>query len=109
MGLFDKLKAAVQKTRDILRTDVRDLFKAGVILDEEKLEEFHRGLIHTDMGVVAAKALVDEIRAKCGGRTVQPSEIWDTVRHKLIYQLGLLSLFFKKPLFIYCQLSSKVA
>ena len=83
MGLFDKLKAAVQKTRDILRTDVRDLFKAGVILDEEKLEEFHRGLIHTDMGVVAAKALVDEIRAKCGGRTVQPSEIWDTVRHKL--------------------------
>ena len=83
MGLFDKLKAAVQKTRDILRTDVRDLFKTGVILDEVKLEEFHRGLIHTDMGVVAAKALVDEIRAKCGGRTVQPLEIWDTVRAKL--------------------------
>ncbi len=83
MGLFDKLKAAVQKTRDILRTDVRDLFKSGVILDEVKLEEFHRGLIHTDMGVLAAKALVDEIRAKCGGRTVQPGEIWDTVRAKL--------------------------
>lgn len=83
MGLFDKLKAAVQKTRDLLRTDVRDLFKAGVILDEEKLEEFHRGLIGTDMGVLAAKAIVDEIRLKCGGRTVQPNEIWDTVRSKL--------------------------
>lgn len=83
MGLFDKLKSAVQKTRDLLRTDVRDLFKTGVILDEEKLEEFNRGLIHTDMGVVAAKAIVDEIRTKCGGRTVQPHEIWETVRNKL--------------------------
>jgi len=28
MGLFDKLKRGLQKTKDILRTDVRDLFKA---------------------------------------------------------------------------------
>lgn len=83
MGLFDKLKAAVQKTREILRTDVRDLFKAGVILDDAKLEEFHRGLIGTDMGVVAAAAIVEELKKQFGGRTVQPNEIWDIVRTKL--------------------------
>lgn len=80
MGLFDKLKGALQKTKDVLRTDVRDLFKAGVILDEPKLEEFHRGLITTDMGVQAAKAIVDELRTRFGGRTVQPDDVWNTVK-----------------------------
>lgn len=83
MGLFDKLKSALTKTKDILRTDVRDLFKAGVILDEAKLEEFHRGLIHTDMGVVAAGAIVEELKKTFGGRTVQPDEIWTVVRNKI--------------------------
>ena len=40
MGLFDNLKSALKKTKDVLRTDVRDLLKAGEILDEQKLEEF---------------------------------------------------------------------
>jgi fused signal recognition particle receptor len=83
MGLFDKLKGALQKTKEVLRTDVRDLFKAGVILDEEKLEEFHRGLIHTDMGVTAATEIIGDLRTKFGGRTVQPNEIWTVVKDRL--------------------------
>jgi fused signal recognition particle receptor len=83
MGLFDKLKSALVKTKDVLRTDVRDLFKAGVILDDQKLEEFHRGLIHTDMGVAAASAIVEELKKQSGGRTVHPPEIWNVVRTKL--------------------------
>lgn len=83
MGLFDKLKSALTKTKDILRTDVRDLFKTGVILDDEKLEEFHRGLIHTDMGVVAASAIVAELKKQFGGRTAMPEDVWNVVRTKL--------------------------
>ncbi len=83
MGLFDRLKSALQKTKDVLRTDVRDLFKAGVILDEERLEEFHRGLITTDMGVAAAGEIVNELRHKWLGRTVQPNEVWETVKNRL--------------------------
>jgi fused signal recognition particle receptor len=83
MGLFDKLKGALKKTKDILRTDVRDLLKKGEILDEQKLEEFHRGLITTDMGVTAATAIVDELREKFGGRTIQPEAIWQVVKDKL--------------------------
>ena len=83
MGLFDKLKSALQKTKDVLRTDVRDLFKAGVILDDEKLEEFHRGLITTDMGVTAAAAIVAELKEKFGGRTVQPEDVWGVVKRQL--------------------------
>jgi fused signal recognition particle receptor len=83
MGLFDKLKGALTKTKDVLRTDVRDLLKAGEILDDEQLEKFHRGLIKTDMGVAAAGEIVDELRTRFGGRTVQPDAIWEIVRNKL--------------------------
>ncbi len=83
MGLFNKLKGALKKTHDVLRTDVRDLFREGVILDEENLERFFRGLVTTDMGVVAAEAIVDELRQKFKGRTVQPDDIWKVVQDKL--------------------------
>jgi fused signal recognition particle receptor len=83
MGLFDKLKQGLQKTKQILQTDVRDLFKAGEILDDSRLEQFEARLIRTDMGVSASDAIVKELREKHGGRTVVVKEIWATVRDKL--------------------------
>jgi fused signal recognition particle receptor len=83
MGLFDKLKQGLQKTKQLLQTDIRDLFKTGEILTEEKLEQFFARLIRTDMGVPAARAIVDELRTKHMGRTVVLDEIWQTVKDKL--------------------------
>ena len=40
MGFFEKLKQGLQRTKQLLQTDVRDLFRSGEILDEEKLEQF---------------------------------------------------------------------
>lgn len=83
MGFFDRIRQGLQKTKKILQTDVRDLFRAGEILNEEQLEQFEARLIQTDMGVVAATAIVDELREKHGGRTVVVDEIWTTVREKI--------------------------
>jgi len=83
MGFFDRLKRGLQKTKDILRTDIRDLFKSGEILDETKLREFHKRLIATDMGVQAANAILAELREKHVGRTVIVEDIWETIRVKL--------------------------
>ena len=83
MGLFDKLKGALQKTKDVLRTDVRDLFKTGVILDEAKLEEFQKGLITTDMGVSASNQIVEDLRKKFLGRTMVLDDVWATVKERL--------------------------
>jgi fused signal recognition particle receptor len=83
MGLFDKLKQGLQKTRTLLNTDVRDLFKSGEILTDQKLQEFYARLIATDMGVVSATAILDELKAKHLGRTVVIDEIWGTIRDKL--------------------------
>ena len=83
MGLFDKLKGALTKTKTLLNTDVRDLFKPGEMLDESKLREFEKKLIESDMGVEAADTIVSELRAKHVGRKIQVDEIWGTVREQL--------------------------
>ena len=83
MALFEKFKSGLQKTRQVLNTDVRDLFRAGAILDEAMLEEFEGRLVRTDMGVEAADEIVAELRAKHLGRTVDPRAIAETVNAKL--------------------------
>lgn len=83
MGLFDRLKSGLQKTRDILRTDVRDLFRAGDILDEGLLEDFEGRLIRTDMGVAAADRITSRLREEHGGRTVDVDAVWETIRSEL--------------------------
>lgn len=83
MGLFDRLKAGLKKTKDILRTDVRDLFKAGDLLDERLLEEFEGRLIRTDMGVAASNRIVSKLREQHGGRTVDVDAVWETIRTQL--------------------------
>ena len=57
MGLFDRLKQGLAKTKQILRTDVRDLFRSGQILDDALLQDFEARLIRTDMGVSAAMGM----------------------------------------------------
>jgi fused signal recognition particle receptor len=57
MGLFDKLKQGLTKTRAILRTDVRDLFRSGEILDDDALESFESRGIKKVMGVAAASSV----------------------------------------------------
>lgn len=83
MGFFGKLKGALKKTTNFLRTDIRDLFKAGEILDETKLLEFEKRLLLTDMGFASTQAIVSEVREHHGGRTVDVDAIWLTIKEKL--------------------------
>ncbi|MBS0201712.1 MAG: signal recognition particle-docking protein FtsY [Planctomycetes bacterium] len=83
MGFFDKLKLGLQRTKQLLQTDIRDLFKSGDILDDNKLEQFEARLIRTDIGVAAAEAIIGELRSKHFGRTVVLHEIWATIKDTL--------------------------
>lgn len=83
MGLFSKLKGALSKTSQLLKTDVRDLFKAGETLDDDRLEQIEAGLIKTDMGVSAAVGIIDELREKHGGRKVVVADVMATVKDNL--------------------------
>ncbi|MGH7127959.1 MAG: signal recognition particle-docking protein FtsY [Planctomycetaceae bacterium] len=83
MPLFDRLKGALQKTKTLLNTDVRDLFRQGEILDESILARFEKNLIETDMGVAAADSIVQELREKHLGRTIVVDELRGTIKQKL--------------------------
>lgn len=84
MGLFDKLKAGLKKTTKLLNTDIRDLFKSqGRLVDEKFLDELFTALVKTDMGVPAAKEIIEEIGVKFRARVVEMSEIVADVKVKL--------------------------
>ncbi|HEX5446977.1 MAG TPA: signal recognition particle-docking protein FtsY [Pirellulales bacterium] len=89
MGLFDKLKAGLQKTTRLLNTDIRDLFKSeGRLVDDAFLDDLLAVLIRTDMGVQSAQQAIAEVRTDYRGRVVHLAEVLDTVKKKL---KGLLS------------------
>lgn len=84
MGLFDKFKQGLKKTKDLLFTDVRDLFKSeGELVDDVLCEKLYARLIRTDMGVKAATELVDTIRTEFRGRVVHLEELVVVLKKKL--------------------------
>lgn len=63
-GFFDKLKRGLSRTRDILTTDVDELFAGNRKIGEELLEELEELLITSDIGVQIAMDLMEKIRKK---------------------------------------------
>jgi len=84
MGLLDKLRQGLKKTTQLLKTDIRDLFKSqGRLVDESFLGELFEILIKTDMGVDPAEAIVAEIRSALQGRVVRMEEVLQRIKEKL--------------------------
>lgn len=84
MGLFDKLKAGLQKTSRLLNTDVRDLFKSeGRLVDDAFLDELMVILVKTDMGVQSAQQIIAEVRGEFRGRVVHLADVLAAVKKKL--------------------------
>jgi fused signal recognition particle receptor len=61
---FDRLKQGLDKTRKLLGTDVTHLFRPGRALDESLYEELEAALLMADVGVTAAAALLQAVRAR---------------------------------------------
>jgi fused signal recognition particle receptor len=84
MGLFEKFKQGLKKTTQLLKTDIRDLFKAdGRLVDEPFLDDLFEKLIKTDMGVAPAEEIVADIRGNLRGRVVSMEEVLGRVKLKL--------------------------
>jgi fused signal recognition particle receptor len=63
-GFFKRLKQGLSKTRDILTTDVDELFTGRRKIDDDLLEELEERLITADIGVRTASELIERIAAK---------------------------------------------
>jgi fused signal recognition particle receptor len=62
MGLFDKLKQALTKTRDTLTEKLAQVFTPGRKLDQKLLQELEDVLLSADVGLETAELLITRLK-----------------------------------------------
>jgi fused signal recognition particle receptor len=84
-GWFKKLRAALQKTNQILQTDIRDLWKSeGRLVDDDFLRELFVILVRTDMGQPTATRIRDRIGREFRGRKVTKEDVLESARSEIL-------------------------
>ena len=84
MGLFDKFKQGLQKTTQLLHTDIRDLFKSqGRLVDDSFHDALFEKMVKIDMGVDAAQEIADEVCETYRARVVEEQEVVNWIKAKL--------------------------
>ena len=73
-GLFSRLKKGLSKTREILTTDIDELFGSKHRIDGDMLEELEELLITSDIGVQTAMDLMENI-TKRASKISNPEEL----------------------------------
>ena len=68
-GFFDRLKKGLERTRDILNTDVEDLARGRRPLKPEDLDAMEEALIASDFGMAATQDAMEVLRDKS-------SQVW---------------------------------
>ncbi len=82
LGLF---KRGLEKTSQLLQTDVRDLFKEGDrLVDDDFLNELFAILVKTDMGAGPAAEIRDKIKADFRSRKIEMADALQTVKDQLL-------------------------
>jgi fused signal recognition particle receptor len=81
--LFTRLKAGLAKTRDILTTDIDDLFSSKKRIDDDMLEELEELLITSDIGVRTAMDLM-KIITKKASKIESPQALKELLRQELL-------------------------
>ncbi len=66
-GFLGRLKKGLSKTRDILTTDIDDLFLGKGNIDDDLLEDLEELLITSDIGVKTSMELIERISKKSSG------------------------------------------
>ncbi len=79
MGLFDRFKKALSKTRDKVVSGFRSALPFGRKIDEAMLNEIHDTMITDDFGPATARRLVDEIREAWKQKEIAESQ--DIIAH----------------------------
>ncbi len=84
-GLLAKMRGGLAKTRKVLNTDIRDLFKGdsdGRLVDDEFLDDLFARLVRTDMGVGPAETIRDDVGKRLRARVVQLDEVLETISNQ---------------------------
>jgi len=88
-GIFTRLRSGLAKTRQILTTDIEDLFQGKHQLDDEMLEEIEELLITSDIGVRTADELISAI-SKSASNITSSEELKAVLKDEILSQLATI-------------------
>jgi fused signal recognition particle receptor len=81
MGLFDKLKQGLKKTKDTVLNQFNNILKAFVRVDEDLLDELEEILIAADVGSGTASAIIESLRIEIKERKLSDgAEVKDALK-----------------------------
>ena len=86
-GLYSRLKKGLAKTREILTTDIDELFSSKSEIDDDMLDELEELLITSDIGVQTAMTLMETIH-KRASKVKEPGDLKNILKQEI---LALLS------------------
>ncbi len=83
-GWFGGLRQGLEKTWQVLNTDIRDLFKQeGRLVDDDFLRDLFAVLVKTDMGVAPAQRIRDRIGSDFRARVVHMPDILEVIKAEI--------------------------
>lgn len=74
MGLFDKLKQGLKKSKDAVLNQIDNVFKAMVRIDEDLLDELEEILIASDVGVKTSGEIIERLRNEIKERRLSDAD-----------------------------------
>jgi fused signal recognition particle receptor len=84
MGIFDKFKQSLTKTRDNITKQIDGLLKFTQKVDEETLEELEELLIYADIGVSVTEKLMDNLRDQIKQKAIRNTdELRDALKSEI--------------------------
>lgn len=81
-GFFKRLKQGLTRTREILTTDIDQLFTGNRKIDDDLLEELEELLITADIGVQTSIGLIENISKKTA-QISGPDQLKDALREEI--------------------------
>ncbi|MCC6408290.1 MAG: signal recognition particle-docking protein FtsY [Planctomycetes bacterium] len=88
MGLFDRLKERLKKTREAISDGITGLFKGGRPIDQALFDELEELLYTSDLGAVAGEVCAELARAHKRGEVKGEDDVRKTLRALLLERLG---------------------
>lgn len=89
MGLFDKIKAGLKKTRDNIGGQIGSMLGAFTKIDDELFEELEELLVMGDVGVSTATKICGELRQRVKDRNISdPNQIMGLLQELVAEMLG---------------------
>lgn len=88
MGLFDRLKKRLGKTRSAISDGISSIFRGGREMDQALLDELEELLFTSDLGPLAADLIAELTRLHKRGELKGEGDVRDALRKRLMERLG---------------------